>query len=203
MDDLRDNDVGATVALRDGSRVRIRQGRPSDGELVLRGFERLGPESRYRRFLAATPALSREMLRHLMDLDHHDREAMVALDERTGAGVGIARYVRDPRRPAAAEVAVTVIDDWQNRGLGTLLLDVISVRAREESISTFTALVLAENDEMIELLEQLGPLRIVDRAAGTVEIEVTIPEAGVAPALQRLLRVAAQRDVALTRTTER
>jgi len=94
-----------------------------------------------------------------------------------------------------AEVAVTVIDDWQGRGLGTLLLEVISARAREEGITRFTALLLASNKEMMDLLQELDPVRIVDRELGTVEIEVPIPPVGLAPALRKLIRIAAQHNV--------
>jgi GNAT superfamily N-acetyltransferase len=188
--------VGAPVVLRDGSRVRIRQGRSSDKELLRRGFERLGPDSRYRRFLAPMPELTEDMVRYLTEIDHHDHEAMIALDEDTGEGIGVARYVRDPERRDMAEVAVTVIDDWQARGLGTLLLEVISARAREEGITTFTALMLATNEEMMDLLKQLDPMRILDRETGRVEIEVPVPPVGLAPALRKLIRIAAQHDVA-------
>ncbi len=188
---------GAPLALRDGSRVRVRQGRSSDGELLLRGFQRLSPESRYRRFLAPMPALSEAAVRRLTDIDHHDHEAMVALDEQGAEALGVAHYVRDPERPEAAEVAVTVIDDWQGRGLGTVLLDAISARAREEGISTFTAWMLARNQQMMDLFRRLGPVRVLDREAGAVEIEVAIPAAGVAPELRELLRVAAKHDVAV------
>jgi len=124
--------LGAPIALRDGSQVRIRQGHHTDRELLLRGFERLSAESRYRRFLAPMKELTESTVRYLTEIDHHDHEAMIALDEQTGEGIGVARYVRDPDHRDVAEVAVTVIDDWQGRGLGTLLLEVISARAREE-----------------------------------------------------------------------
>jgi GNAT superfamily N-acetyltransferase len=188
--------LGAPIVLRDGSRVRLRQGHSSDKELLLRGFERLSPESRYRRFLAAMPELSDEKVRYLTEVDHHDHEAIIALDEQTGEGIGVARYVRDPQRRDVAEVAVTVIDDWQGKGVGTLLLEVLSARAREEGITTFTALMLATNQEMMDLLEALGPVRIVDREAGTIEIEMPNPEVGLSPVLKKLLRVAARNDVA-------
>jgi GNAT superfamily N-acetyltransferase len=121
-------------------------------------------------------ALGAKTLRYLTEIDHHDHEAIVALDERGDAGIGVARYVRDPMRPECAEVAVTVVDEWQGRGLGTLLLDVLSVRARQEGIGIFTALMLARNEQMMDLFEQLGPVRIVGRAAGTVDIEVAVPD---------------------------
>jgi GNAT superfamily N-acetyltransferase len=185
------------VELRDGSRVRIRQVRPSDEDLLLSGFEQLSPTSRYRRFLSPVPELSRGMVRYLIDVDHHNHEAVVALDDAAENGLGIARYVRDQRRPETAEVAVTVIDEWQGRGLGTLLLDAISVRAHDEGITTFTALMLAENKEMLDLLKALGPVRVLDRSTGTVEVEVAIPATGVPVGLRELLRIAAQHDVAV------
>jgi GNAT superfamily N-acetyltransferase len=189
--------LGAPITLPDGSHVRVRQGHSSDRDLLLRGFERLSPESRYRRFLAPMPELTEGMVRYLAEIDHHDHEALIALDEETGEGIGVARYVRDQDRPEVAEVAVTVIDDWQGRGLGTLLLEVISARAREEGVTTFTALMLATNEEMMDLLKRLDPVRIVDRETGRVEIEAPIPAIGLAPALRKLLRIAASNDVAV------
>jgi GNAT superfamily N-acetyltransferase len=190
--------LGARVSLRDGSAVWIRQGRPSDGDLLVRGFYRLSPTSSYRRFLSASPLITRETVHNLTDIDHRDHEAMVALDERSGEGLGIAHYVRSAERPDAAEVAVTVIDDWQGRGLGTLLLEVISARARQEGITTFTALMLVENHEMRGLLERLGPVRIIDEASGTVEVEVSLPPVGVPPALRELLRLAGRHPTGTT-----
>jgi len=192
--------LGAPIALRDGSRVRVRQGHRSDRDLLLRGFERLSPESRYRRFLAPMQELTESTLRYLTEIDHHDHEAMIALDDQTGEGIGVARYVRDPDHPDVAEVAVTVIDDWQGRGLGTLLLEVISARARQEGITRFTALMLATNQEMMDLLQALDRVRIVDRELGTVEIEVPIPSVGLAPALRKVIRIAAQNDIAASPT---
>ncbi len=184
--------VGAPVVLRDGTSVRLRQGHHSDRELLLRGFERLSAEGRYRRFLAATPELTDDMVRYLTEVDHHNHEAIVATEERNGEGVGVARYVRNPQQPDTAEVAVTVIDEWQGRGLGTLLLEVLGGRARAEGIKRFTAMMLASNQQMMEVLEGLGPVEVVDRDSGTVQIEIPIPETGLSPALKKLLRIAAR-----------
>jgi len=189
--------LGAPIVLRDGSRVRIRQGHSSDKELLLRGFERLSDESRYRRFLAPMPELSEAMVRDLIDVDHHDLEAIVALNAETGEGISVARYVRHANRPDTAEVAVTVLDDWHRRGLGTLLLEVTGARARKEGITNFSGLMLASNREMMDVFESLGPVRIVDRELSTVEIEMPIPEVWVSPGLRKLLRVAARHDVAV------
>ncbi len=180
--------------------MRIRQWRPSDGELIHSGFYRLSPTSNYRRFLSASPVLTAEMLRELTDVDHRDTEAMLAVDERGAEGLGIVRYVRNAERPDVAEVALTVIDDWQGRGLGTLLLEVMSARARDEGIKTFSALMLVENHRMRGLLERLGPVRVIGRGRDTVEVEVPIPPVRVAPALRKLLRRAARHDRASAHT---
>jgi GNAT superfamily N-acetyltransferase len=181
--------------------VSIRPVRRSDARLLLRGFARLSDESRYQRFLAPMPELSESMVRYLTDVDHHDHEALVALDDATGEGVGVARYVRDSSDPRRAEAAVTVIDDWQGRGVGTLLLELLAGRAREEGIERFTALMLASNDEMMELLESLGPVRVIDREAGTVEVETPLPAEGLSPELRRLLRLTAETDTAVPLAT--
>ena len=70
--------------------------------------------------------------------------------------MGIARYVRDADEPQAAEIAVTIVDDWQGRGLGTELLSRLSDRARQAGIRRFTALVAADNAAMAGLLRKLG-----------------------------------------------
>jgi GNAT superfamily N-acetyltransferase len=188
--------LGAPTTLRDGSRVRLRPIQSSDKALMRRGFERLSDEARYRRFLVPTRELSEVMVRYLTEVDHHDHEAIVAFDEESHEGVGVARYVRNPERPDVAEVAVTVIDDWRGRGLGSRLLEVLCARAREEGVTRFTALMLASNREMMDLMERLGPGRTVDRELGTVEVEAPVPDVGLSPAIRRLLRVAAQNDAA-------
>jgi GNAT superfamily N-acetyltransferase len=165
---------GAPIMLRDGSRVRICQLRGSDGDLLRRGFEHLSSESRYRGFLAPMPKLSGHMVRDLTQADRRDHEAVVALDPETGDAVGLGEYVRAAERPKVAEVAVAVADDWQERGLGTALLEVLCARAREDGVTSFTASMLASNAQMMDLLQHVGPVRVVDRGAGTVEVEVPI-----------------------------
>jgi len=191
------DDTGVAVALRDGSRVVIRRVRPDDRALLLAGFERLGTESRYRRFLAPMAEFTDDVVTYLTQVDHHDHEALAAIDPETGAGVGVARFVRCLDRADTAEAAVTVIDDWQSRGVGTALLDLLAERARAEGVVRFTALMLAENREMLHLLEALGPVRVVDRHSGTIEIEAELPAAGAGRALHGVLGASARGPVRL------
>jgi protein lysine acetyltransferase len=176
-----------TVTLRDGPPVIVRPIRPQDSEPLRAGFERLSEESRYRRFLSPMPRLSGPMLRYLTEVDHHDHEALVAVGA-DGALLGVARMVRSRSDPEVAEVAVTVVDDWQGRGLGTALLGLLADRARAEGIRRFTALMLASNREMRDLFEDLGPVRILERASSTIELEITLPSSGAGPHLRELLR---------------
>jgi len=175
------------VTLRDGSCVTVRPIRPQDAEPLRAGFERLSEESRYRRFLSPMQELSGPMLRYLTEVDHHDHEALVAVGA-DGTILGVARSVRSRSDPQVAEAAVTVADDWQGRGMGTALFGLLADRARAQGISRFTALMLATNREMLDLFEDLGPVRILERASGTVELEITLPRRGAGPHLRELLR---------------
>jgi len=168
---------GRPVALRAGSKVLIRQVQSTDAPLLADGFARLSPQSRRMRFLTTKKELSRAELRYFTDVDHHDHEALGALNHADGRGVGIARYIRDAEDPQAAEIAVTIVDDWQGRGLGTELLARLSGRARSEGIHRFTALVAADNTAMAGLLRNVSA-SLVGRSPGTVEYEITLTPPG-------------------------
>jgi len=171
---------GRPVVLRDGSAVLIRQVRSTDAPLLADGFARLSAASRQMRFLGVKKQLSAAELRYLTDVDHHDHEALGALDQAGGHGVGIARYIRDADDPQAAEIAITIVDDWQGRGLGTELLAQLSDRARQEGIRRLTALTDAGNAAVAALLRNAGA-RLVRRGRGTVEYEISL----ASPGLQR------------------
>jgi GNAT superfamily N-acetyltransferase len=150
------------AVLRDGSRVTIRPVRPSDKELLRRGFERLSPESRFRRFLSPKSTLSDAELAYLTELDGVDHFALGAIDE-AGAGLGIARFVRTQADPTVAEVAVAVVDDWHGRGLGTLLLVRLAAAARERGIERFAGQALASNLTIQDMIAQIhGVVRPTD-----------------------------------------
>jgi hypothetical protein len=108
--------AGKRVVLRDGSQVLIRQVQSADAPLLADGFARLSATSRWMRFLTPKKELSPAELHYLTDVDHHDHEALGALDHGDERGVGIARYIRHAEDPHAADIAVTIVDDWQGRG---------------------------------------------------------------------------------------
>jgi RimJ/RimL family protein N-acetyltransferase len=141
--------------------------------LLADGFTRLSARSRRMRFLAGKDTLSAAELRYFTHVDHHDHEALGALGHPGGHGVGVARYVRDTTDPQAAEIAVTIVDDWQGRGLGTELLARLSERARAAGIRRFTALVAEDNAAMAGVLRKLCADR-VGRGRGAADYEITL-----------------------------
>jgi predicted GNAT family acetyltransferase len=121
------------AVLRDGSEVLIRPVGPADVPLLADGFARLSARSRQLRFLGPKKQLTAAERRYLTEIDHHDHEALGAVDRASGRSVGVARYVRSFEDAQDAEIAVTVVDEWQRRGLGTELLAQLAQRAREEA----------------------------------------------------------------------
>jgi RimJ/RimL family protein N-acetyltransferase len=173
-------------------RIEIRPIRPDDREALADGLRRLSAESRYRRFFSPLDELSEQQLTYLTEVDHHDHEALVAVEAGTEQGIGVARFVRSKGDPGVAEVAVAVADDWQGRGIGSELLHRLTERAREEGISRFSGSILEENRPMRELMAEVGDVRVIDRAAGTIDVEVELPEEGIGAALRETLRAAAR-----------
>jgi RimJ/RimL family protein N-acetyltransferase len=171
-------DAGELVRLRDGSEVLLRPIRPSDKTLLKAGFEQLSPESRYRRFFSPITKLSDKMLVYLTEVDHHDHEALVAVQPKCSAPVGVARYVRLPEDPHVAEVAVTVVDPWQGRGVATELVNRLVERAQEAGIEQFAATCIATNRDVIDLLQRVGASTTEHLDEGLVELTIDLPRPG-------------------------
>jgi RimJ/RimL family protein N-acetyltransferase len=116
--------------------------------------------------------LSSAELRFFTCVDHRDHEALGALDL-TGRGVGIARYIRDSEDPGAAEIAITVVDEWQGRGLGSKLLELLADRARAEGIVRLTGTVMVGNVASTRLVRSAGGV-LVCAASLTREYEIPL-----------------------------
>jgi len=146
------------LRLGDGTDVTLRPFRPGDGDLLVAGFARMSAQSRYRRFLAPVPRLTDSMLDFLTSVDGVDHRAFGALvDEAAGpVSAGVVRWVRSKDDPVVADLAVTVIDDYQGRGLGGLLRDVAVLDAFAHGVERLEGLVLGENISSRRMLARGG-----------------------------------------------
>lgn len=164
------------VTLRDGTRAGIRPLVVEDAWRLREGFALLSPRSRYLRFHSPINQLSRSQLQQLTEIDHHDRVAWIALDldhpDRPGMGVG--RYVRLDDADGVAEVAVTVVDGYQGRGLGTLLVAVLARSAKRNGIHTLRGYVLAQNHQMLRIFDHLETRRVLE-GDGTYRVDLSLP----------------------------
>jgi GNAT superfamily N-acetyltransferase len=108
--------------------------------------------------------------------------AIGARDAETGKGIGVARFVRLERHPETAEAAVAIVDDWQGRGLGRVLLERLAERAHGQGIRRFRASLFTHNRDMLYLFGRVGTVRVTDRSGDTLEIDVDLtPAAALAP----------------------
>lgn len=134
----------------------------------------MSEETRYRRFHSLLVEMPEGLLEQLLDVDHHDVEAIVAVDTE-GDIVGGARYARDPEDPEAAEIAVLVLDEWRERGLAAHLLVCLARRADDEGVREFTAAILAGNRPTLEMVQRLGHVTFSD-AADVVVARMNVAE---------------------------
>ena len=168
---------GVRRCLADGSPVVVRQLEPGDGDLLLDVFEQMGPASREARFLAPKPRLTQSDVRQLLAVDHVDHEALVALAAEDCRPVGIARFVRDHVDHEAAEVAVEVVDRWQSRGLGTMLITALLGRARELGVRRITLVMARDNQAAARLMRRSArPAVLVDMDGLTVDYVITLTD---------------------------
>jgi RimJ/RimL family protein N-acetyltransferase len=143
--------------LPDGAPVLIRPIRADDKRMLTDGLRRLSDESVHRRFLTPKRSFSRTELRYLTEVDGRDHVALVA-EHPSGPArrlIAVARFVRLAEDPDAAEVAITVADDWQGRGLGSLLSEQLAAEARRVGIRRFTATMAADNVPAHRLMARL------------------------------------------------
>ncbi len=158
------------VILRDGSTLRLRAPLAADAEGLLDFFGRLSERSLYLRF-HGFPALGEKLVAPFLDPDWDERGALIGcLEDRVVAFANWAR-LRDRR---AAEVAFTVDDGFQRRGIGTRLLERLAALAAEAGIEQFVAEVLPENRNMLDVFRDVGFNAVRELEGGEVEVRFPI-----------------------------
>ena len=159
----------ANVALR---RLRRGERRP-----VLEVFDGMSDGSRLSRFHAPKPRLREDDLEQLVDVGCCGREAVAAVDAKSGRSIGIARFVRDSLDPSSAEVAFDVIDEWQGRGVGRRLARELRALAFRQGVERFRADVVVGNEPALALLRGLGPVVSARSEDGVFELVVELRRA--------------------------
>lgn len=181
--------------LREGSVVHIRPIAGGDVADLAAAFERLTPESRYRRFFSVAKRLDAKTLAYFTSVDHVSHEALVAVDPDNGEFVGVARYVAADVGSETAEVAMIVADGWHGRGLATVLLSELTTRARAAGVGHFRASCLSMNRDAIDVLESLGPTTLHRSDPKLVDLTIELSQSSADAALQTALGHAAAGDV--------
>ncbi|HYT12386.1 MAG TPA: GNAT family N-acetyltransferase [Candidatus Nitrosopolaris sp.] len=159
-----------TTTVVGGTQVALRLLQPCDAELLRNFFRRLSSETIYRRFLSPVTAPNDALVKRLVDVDHCEREALIALDDR--GIVGVARYGTE--RSATHDVAVVVADEWQGRGLGTLLMRRLAHIARSRGIASFHATMLGDNMRAQPLVRRLSSRTTMRFEGGYLEAEIPL-----------------------------
>ena len=155
---------------------------PGDGELLRRFFYRLSRETVYRRFMSPIARPEQARPERLLDVDHADREAILAVVD--GEIVGVARYTRRGATDSA-DLAVVVADAWHRRGVATTLVTALSTLAKRAGIARFEVMTQADNRASIGLLRRLWPELRLACAQAVCEGSVSIWEDADDPATGR------------------
>lgn len=162
--------------LRDGTQVHLRPIAPEDEPLLHEAVAAMSERSIYFRFFSPIKRMSDAVAHRLAVVDYNDRFALVATTHRPTSKeriVGVARYDR-AQGTDVAEVAVAVIDEFQRRGLGGSMLAILARVARDHGITTFSLIVLPENQQMLGLLRKMGWIHQAKLSGGVYEISFEI-----------------------------
>ena len=166
------------IELNDRIKVHLRPIQPEDEPLLHEAVASMSERTVYFRFFSPIKRMSDALAHRLAVVDYNDRFALVATTHKPSGKeriIGVARYDRAPQTDVA-EVAVAVIDEFQRRGLGSVLLAELARVAKTHGISTFQLIVLPENREMLGLLRRMGWIHQAKLAGGLYEISFELPE---------------------------
>jgi acyl-CoA synthetase (NDP forming)/GNAT superfamily N-acetyltransferase len=172
----------ADVVVADGGTVHLCPIAPTDADALVAFHGRLSTRTRYLRYFSAYPRIPERDLARFVTVDHHDRVALLALlsDEI----IAVGRYERAPGTDEA-EVAFVVADEHQGRGIGSVLLEHLAAAARERGIKQFTAVVLAENQAMLNVFREAGYQATRHVEAAEVSLEFGIDETALTESVMR------------------
>jgi GNAT superfamily N-acetyltransferase len=166
---LADDRPRMEVVLADGSSATLSPLLPEDRGLLQEGMEHLSVEGRFSRFGQGLGGLTEHELDYLSNVDQVSHVAWGAIVDGEPAGIG--RYIVGPDGEAA-EVAITIIDAYQRRGLGRILFTALVAVARADGIGRLTFEVLTSNTAVMHMLRGLeaGLHQDGEMIAGEIEV---------------------------------
>jgi RimJ/RimL family protein N-acetyltransferase len=164
----------AVELLRDGRRIEIRALKPTDQADLLAAVDRTSDQSLYRRFFGVKRDFSEKEISFFLNVDFAEHVALVAVMEEGGRPVivGGGRYVLV--QPKTAELAFTVVDEYQGRGIGVLLMRHLIALAREGGLKELIAEVLPNNMAMLKVLARSGLDITTKRELGIVHVALRV-----------------------------
>ena len=144
------------IQLADGTPLLLRLIMPEDREAVIEAFRR--PDSRYYRLWSSQQILPDSLLNRFLNAEPGRHETWVALDPDapTEPGSGGGSFWRTEGQPHLAEISLTVADERQHSGVGTVLLAVLWLRAVKSGITEFFGHVLPDNYRMLDWMRAVG-----------------------------------------------
>ena len=166
-----------SAVLADGAEVEFRPIGPDDKPLLEKGMAKLSPASRRLRFMSSVDNLSRSQLAYLTEIDHQSHLAWGALV--AGEPVAVGRLIRRSEASASAEIAITVVDEWQRRGVGKLLVRLLAEIGRSLGVEEFDFEALAENQAIVRLLGGFGAVHSLSQGV----VSGSLPVAAIEPAV--------------------
>lgn len=171
--ELNPREYAFDEVLRDGTLIHIRAITPDDKDLLFEHFSGLSQSSRYTRFFGAKRTLTRDELARFTELDFDNQVGLTATmtDGDKERFIGVGRYFRTQDR-TRAEVAFAVLDEYQGRGIATLLLEHLRRIANASGIIEFTADVMASNHHMLDVFRDSGFQRKSFNQGGVVHVSL-------------------------------
>ena len=166
------SNYSAVENLRNGERIEIRALRPQDRDDLMAAVDRTSSDSLYRRFFAVRRHFTETEESFYLNVDFVSHVALIAVADENGQPIIIAggRYVVG--EPGQAEVAFTVVDKYQGRGVGAALLRHLAMIARQAGLRELVAYVLPDNRAMLKVFEKSGLKYTAKREAGSIYVKL-------------------------------
>ncbi len=168
------NQYEELLKLKNGEELFLRPIKNSDRELLMDLFNRMSPQSVSLRFLRRLNTLPENIINQLLTIDYHSNFALVAVakENEKKAIISVARYGYEPDE-RATDLAVAVRDDWQQAGLGRIMLSKVVDIAKEHGIAQFTGMMDPKNYVIQRLLTKLGYKVKYSMDSGFYRVEIS------------------------------